>query len=79
MVLILHCDLPLIDYLPALPYHAMPYPSSLSSIPKWNIIFYEGRLIAPGIISCRPPRLAESGDYEVTVSLDGKICKIEVW
>ena len=30
-----------------------------------------GRLSAPGVISCKPPRLAESGDYEVTVSLDG--------
>ena len=36
------------------------------------ILHYTGRLSAPGVISCKPPRLAESGEYEITVSLDGE-------
>ena len=31
-----------------------------------------GHLQSPGVVSCKPPRLAEAGDYEVTLSLNGR-------
>lgn len=30
-----------------------------------------GRLVSPGVIACKPPKLAEKGPFEVSVSLDG--------
>lgn len=32
-----------------------------------------GKLVGPGLISCRPPRLSEIGDFSVEVSMDGVI------
>jgi hypothetical protein len=32
-----------------------------------------GKLIAPGVIACRPPRLAVTGEYMVELSLDGTL------
>lgn len=30
-----------------------------------------GVVTAPGVITCRPPRLSEAGEYEVTLSMNG--------
>lgn len=30
-----------------------------------------GRLMSPGVIACRPPKLTDKGEYEVSLSLDG--------
>ena len=32
-----------------------------------------GQYVSPGVITCKPPRLAEPGMYDVTVSLDGEV------
>lgn len=45
---------------------------SSTPISSHTQLYYVGRLIAPGVISCKPPRLAESGAYDVTVALNGE-------
>jgi hypothetical protein len=31
------------------------------------------KLLAPGVLLCKPPKLAETGDFEVAVAMDGKV------
>ncbi len=37
-----------------------------------------GVLVSPGVVTCRPPRLGESGSYEVSVSMDGTVFLADV-